>query len=74
MTDQDGIGSSCCEPPFCFKHIGDGWAVLTNKRNLSGAQSITEALCGEQSCSHRPAEQYVWKQAEAAWSECDIWG
>lgn len=37
-------------------------------------QSITEVLCGEQSSIHRPAELFVWKQAEAAWSECDIWG
>lgn len=40
---------------LCFKHISGGWVVLP-KRRLLGAQSITEALCGEQNGSHRPAE------------------
>lgn len=38
------------------------------------AQSVTAALSGEQSYSYRPAESSVWKWAEAAWSEDDIWG
>lgn len=38
-----------------------------------GAQSITAALSSEQSYSYRPAERSVWKRAEAACSEDDMW-
>lgn len=48
--------------------------MLTSRQNLLGAQSITAALSGEQSHSYSPAERSVWKRAEAAWSEDDMWG
>lgn len=46
-TDQDGSARSCCESSFALSTSTMDELCCPNESKLLGAQSITEAFCGE---------------------------